>query len=147
MLKAYVFIEDHYGSKKGDIGKLGPESSFKPCHLENSKIVKRVDAPCDDPELMSYNFSSGKLEMDQSKIRKVKLIELRQARDKKLKDVDSFKRDIEFAEYTNSPKSSEYKSKVAQYRKSLLDITEPYKQNPALLDNINIEVVLPVKDF
>ena len=146
MLKAYVVMVNHQGLVKNSIVNVADESQFKPNHLENSGIVKRFDCPSSKLGVLTFNEQTQTIEIDQSKVRLEKLAELRQLRDQRLKaDVDKANLDIEWAERAQSPKSSEFKQSWAQYRQSLLDLTEPYKADASLLDNLNIESVMPSK--
>lgn len=146
MLKAYVVMVNHQGLVKNSIVQIMDESQFKPNHLENSGIVKKFDCPSSNRGILTFNEQTQTIEIDQSKVRLEKMAELRQVRDQRLKDdVDKTDRDIEWASRSGSPKSDQFKQSWASYRQQLLDVTEPYKANAALLDNLNIQSVLPSK--
>ena len=145
--KAIVFTQSYENWNQGDIVTIADASIIDSAtsFFLSEGIQIKVDSDVDDVGIAIYDSGQGKVIQDQDKYRTMRLKDLRNTRDKKLKEVDSKLRDFDWLDKAGTPATSQEQSDWATYRQDLLDITESFKADPSLLDTLDIESELPTK--
>lgn len=117
--------QESYGGPWGS-----PEATV---HLE---VPEGLDADCVSISLVGDEYvveqDANKTEAKLQLSRQMKLEEIRKLRGPKLSRVDQLVNIAVLYSWTAADKTE-----LKNYRKALLDITEPYKEDPFLLDDLN----------
>jgi hypothetical protein len=148
MKKTYVCFENNQYIVRTVQGFV-PESVICECNpsddLEVMSVVDDIDELTQEVVGKKLEFSEEKYEAKQVALlnieRNKKLEALRQLRDAKLPKVDLLVNLAVLYAWTTTEKNE-----LKAYREALLNITEPYKNSPILLDSLVLsEVVWPTE--